>query len=138
LGVGFDTVAVHEMRALAPAADVGADVGVGRSDDGAESRADDVVDVPDGEEAAGEADPGATADLVDGVRLAQAAVSASATSTQPRLAARARDDACDRVRDRPLGPRAMSIGADATPHRRRRPGSAVLRGLPAAPSNRNQ
>ncbi len=108
-GVGFETVALQVIGALASAV-VGEPVGVGvgaASSDDAPEPPGEVVDVSDGERIEESADPGATAPLVDVVRLAHAVVIANAIRAPPRPAARAGDRHCDL--------RAGSIDADATP-----------------------
>lgn len=113
-GVGFETVALQVIGGLAAAVAVGETVGVGAatSDDGVGPPAD-AADWPDDEALTELADPGATAAVLDGGRLAQAAVTASAISAQPVPAARAS------APDRDLG--AASIAADATPEGRYEP-----------------
>jgi hypothetical protein len=106
LGVGFETVAVHEIGALEGAI-VPVGVGVASPDDEGKGDGDDAFKVAD--DAPG---VGPVAEVADGVRPAQAATDASAIIAQLIPAARASE------------PRDPFIAADATPYPRWRPGVA--------------
>jgi hypothetical protein len=86
-GVGFETVAVQEIGAASSPADaVGAGVA---SPDDEPVDGEGAFKIADGEEVGAGGDPEPAAAVLDGVRLAQAATTASATVAQPSPAARA-------------------------------------------------
>jgi hypothetical protein len=109
-GVGFETVAVHEIDAASPLPDeVGVAVGVARSDDGEPAGPGEFNFAGDGVWAGD--DPVASAAVDDGDRPAQAATRTSAAPAQASPAARATPEELASVRQ-PCDP---FIAADATP-----------------------